>query len=115
MINLTPEILEAAYKLLCETPPFKSWKLPDSDEVEFMVNKSTTRRGDHIFSNDTHSIGISTALIGSLNELLVTMAHEMCHMKHEIDAPNDPAHHGSRFKSYADKVCRAHNFDRRAF
>jgi hypothetical protein len=114
-LSLTPSILEAAYTLLQSTPPFHRWKLPLGDDVEFHVTRSSAHRGDYVYSNDTHIIRVSNCLIGSLHELLTTMAHEMCHMRQTIEAPEDKAHHGWRFHRYATIVCRIHGFDRKAF
>jgi hypothetical protein len=108
-------MMEAAYTLLLSTPPFSGWRLPLADDVEFHVTKSVDDRGDYFFENDTHIIRLSACLIGSLHELLTTMAHEICHMRQELAAPDDPEHHGARFQKYADRVCHVHGFDRKAF
>ena len=114
-LHVTPPMLEAAYTLLQSTPPFSGWKLPLADDVEFHVIRSPTIRGEYDTAGDVHIIRISSAVIGTLQELLSTMAHEICHMRQQIVAPDDKSHHGARFQKYADSVCKMHCFDRKAF
>ena len=114
-LHLTPEMLEAAYELLRTTPPFKRWRLPPAEEVEFHVTKHLDLRGDCVDAGHAHVIRISGNCHGSLQKLLETMAHEMCHVRQAINDPDDRAHHGSVFKKYAAQVCRVHGFDPKAF
>jgi len=114
-MHLTPGIMEAAYSLLRETPPFARWRLPEADEVGFVVTRDRLVKGDYGCENGSHVIRLSSAVIGSLGELLITMAHEMCHLRQQLVAPKDAAHHGTRFRQYAEAVCRVHGFDRKAF
>jgi len=114
-MDLTPEILERTYDLLRATKPFKRWKLPPGDEVEFHVTKHTDIHGDCVDAGHAHVIRISSTFHGSLPPLLVTMAHEMCHVRQHIIAPQDRAEHGALFKKLARQVCKHHGFDLKAF
>jgi hypothetical protein len=109
-LNLTPAMLEAAYELLRTTPPFRNWKLPDTDDVEFHVTKFG-HAADCGFDGTQFVIRVSATKHGTLAALLETMAHEMCHMRY----PNDRAHHGYLFKRLAVRVCRHHGFDIKGF
>ena len=104
-------MLEAAYELLRTSPPFNRWKLPEADEVAFHVTGHRDRRGDHCVQGSEHIIRISAPLHSTLRHVLETVAHEMCHMRQFVTAPQDQALHGWRFKVYAKAVCRIHRFD----
>ena len=106
-LHLTPEILVQAYELLRATPPFKRWKLPHADEVEFRVTQSKDHSGSYQYAGK-HIIRISALHHKQLPPLIVTLAHEMCHMHQHLTAPTDTAHHGWRFKKYAALACRHH-------
>jgi len=114
-LHVTKPMLAASYALLQTSKPFSGWRLPPQDEVRFTVSESKDRRGEYVCDGADHHIYISAKLVGSFHELLTTMAHEMCHLRQEIAHPNDKAHHGARFHKYADQVCKAHGFDRKAF
>jgi SprT-like family len=109
-LHLTPAMLEAAYELLRVTPPFRNWKLPEADDIEFHVTKFP-HRADCGWDGTEFTIRVSLTSHDTLKELLETMAHEMCHMRY----PNDRAHHGYLFKRLAAQVCRHHGFNREEF
>lgn len=115
-LHITPAMMEASYELLRTTPPFRGWKLPAADEVEFKVISSESRSADYFRKADgTHCIRANQKWIGSLNGLVATMAHEMCHMHHNIECPSNQAWHGKWFQSAARQVCRYHHFDPKSF
>ena len=110
-LSLTPDILVATYELLLTTPPFRSWKLPPSDEIEFHITRSVK----HFGTCDGKSITISDRKHGTLSNLLVTVAHEMVHLREFQTGARSDIQHGAEFNKLADRVCRIHNFDRSAF
>lgn len=116
-LHSTPEMLEAAYELLRATPPFKRWKLPASDDVEFHVTRIPGCYG-YLHCNvttKTYIIKISHEHIPHVTKMLATMAHEMCHMRQHLLEPNRPVAHGPKFKRLAAQVCRHHGFDAATF
>lgn len=110
MIHLTPQILEQAYELLRATPPFRGWKLPPADDVEFVVSRAKDRFADWSMSPGGHVYRISHRNITHMDTLLRIMAHEMCHAR-----DFSRSEHGASFHRLADQVCKAHGFDRGAF
>src|SRR5690349_18038866 len=46
-LRLTPDIIEGAYEFLRMTPPFRGWRLPPADEVEFVVSRHKRYLGYH--------------------------------------------------------------------
>ncbi len=106
-LPITPELLEATYDFLRQTPPFKSWRLPPGDEVKFGVMRKVDTRGDHEHRNGQHMIRVSSANTGCTDALLRVMAHEMVH----VGCPRERAMHGVAFLKRARAVCRYHGFD----
>lgn len=106
-MHLTPEILEAEYNFLRVCPPFRRWRMPDSDEVCFRIIRSHQCSGRyHLNAKHGHVIEINALWVATPGKLQKTMAHEMIHLHLQIDCPTDQAHHGYRFEAKAKQVCR---------
>lgn len=118
-ILVTPELCRMAYRLLCETAPFDQWNMPDSSDVIFTVNKSKTVSGFYKeWSNGENEIGMSSRSIGTINNLIWVMAHEMTHLFQRVSKPRTDTRgveHNRAFRMLSDVVCAAHHFDRRMF
>ena len=115
-LPLTPEALEAAYNYLRTCAPFKGWKLPEAEEVEFHVTRHKDQEGDWEFKNGRHSVRISQHTIGHTDSLMQAMAHEMVHMFQYITKSETPnAVHNWRFNKLAGVVCRVHGWDAKKF
>jgi hypothetical protein len=116
-LRLTPEMLAAAYDFLRASPPFRGWRLPHPDEIEFHVAATRDRRGHYCRGEGTlHRIAISAATVGHTETLMRTMAHEIIHLyqrERRTETPN--AEHNSEFLRLARFVCLHHGFDPRAF
>lgn len=119
-LHVTPALIEAAYELLRITPPFRGWKLPHADDVQFVVlPKNSTFVGAYHGDDEKpswHRISIAAKV--TTYDLLSTVAHEMVHMKLGVDyydKRRQPADHGKTFNRMADQVCRWHQFDRGVF
>jgi hypothetical protein len=109
--HLTPEVLRSTYDLLVLTRPFRGWKMPSSSEVIFRVLKTEQMSGDwSLDKKGRHVIRVSKARHHTLHNVIMTVAHEMCHMKDDTKA-----HHGWKFRRLAASVCRHHGFDRGQF
>lgn len=118
-LRLTPEIIEGAYEFLRRTPPFKAWRLPHADDVEFVVSRHQAHLGYHRGIRrklHSHEIGISEACVGHTATLLRTMAHEMIHQHQQRTRTETPnTEHNAEFKRLARIVCRRHGWDEREF
>ena len=112
-LRLTPDMLAAAYDFLRTTAPFARWRLPESDEVGFVVVRDPRMFADFGMENGIPVIRVSEAKNGFTATLLSTMAHEICHLRQEMIG--DRSHHGAKFKRMAAQVCRAHGFDLKTF
>lgn len=116
MLHLTPDMLDATYELLRLTPPFKSWRLPPADELEFRATNMKGQDQAYCHHDGTrHVIAIATNRHRTLASLTATMGHEMVHLHLDLAYPRDRAHHGRRFQRCADMVCRIHSLDRGQF
>lgn len=115
MLQLTPEMLEAVYELLRTTPPFRGWKLPHSDEIEFRVTHDLDLRGWCQCTRPPR-IGISNRVNGHVETLIRSMAHEMVHLYEGLNLiARDDVEHSTKWKSLAKQVCRHHGFDEKLF
>ena len=114
-MTLTAEMLAAAYDYLCFTSPFDKW-MPPSDEVKFLVIKSTDRYAHYQMIDDVHHIAVSTRFVDRHMTLLSTMAHEMIHLHIRSSGIRQRNAHGRAFQRLADEVCSHHpEFDRLNF
>ena len=112
-LPLDPAMLEAAYEYLRATPPFRRWKLPPGEQIEFHVIASRALRGRCVGRGQAHSIAISAGTIGHTDSLMMAMAHEMIHVRDNLAGVR--AHHGASFARGAAQVCRFHGFDPKLF
>jgi hypothetical protein len=112
-LPLTPEILAASYGFLRATPPFCRWKLPPADVVEFRVIRNRKIHGDHSLYEGRHRIRISEGAVAHTDTLVLSMAHEMIHVK--LDSEGVKSEHGSDFHRLAKLVCKYHGFDPKMF
>ena len=109
-MNITPDIIAAAYSYLRVTPPFKSWKLPVADEVEFGVTKHHDREADHstYLGTGEHIIRVSAYHIKTSLGLLEAVAHEMVHA-HQWRVRKETTH-SAWFNKTNARVARLHGW-----
>ena len=107
-MHVGPDMVEAAYSFLLTTPPFRGWRLPPADDVEFCIMRTNAFYADYIFINGRHRIRISHTICRTVSTLIVAVAHEMVHVKTGMA-------HGAKFKRAADTVCKQLGFDRGTF
>lgn len=112
MIALHPDHLAAVYDCLRVFPPFKRWKLPPADEVQFSVTRARDRVGSYCaLGNGKHRITASSEKVGHTDTLMRLVAHEMIHMHQEIAGTATSAQHGAEFQRLAALVAKYHGFD----
>lgn len=113
--HTTPDMMEQSYCLLLTCLPFRNWKMPHPDDMEFNVSLHRDRRAHHCAYKDgvRHEITISAHEVDSLHRLNETMAHEMIHIYE--DKQGVRAHHGPSFQRRAKTVCRRNRFDPETF
>lgn len=116
MLHITPELVEAGYEMLRLSPPFNRWALPHVDEVVIHATpiKGTGNRGcqgEHWFDGKQHHIRINPKRHHTLASMLMTLAHEMIHMRESMLAIRSDVFHGKDFQRMARQVCKCHGFD----
>ena len=108
-------MLAAAYEFIRTSQPFKGWKLPEADAVQFTVNAHKYWFGSHQGGPTCH-ITISEATVGHTSTLIRVMAHEMIHAYQYLnDLESRSTHHNADFRRRAAIVSREHGFDEKAF
>jgi SprT-like family len=116
-LRLTPEMLAGAYDFLRISSPFRGWRLPEADDVEFEVIRARDRLGHYCKGlGAPHRIAISASNVGHTETLIRTIAHEMIHLhqrERRSETPN--TEHNAEFQRLARLVCLYHGFDPRAF
>jgi len=115
-LHMTPELLEQTYILCAETPPIKGWNIPDPDEIIFKV-LSTKERLGHFragVNGGLHEIAVSNSNVGTLDMLIRTMLHEICHLE-DFRRTGCGTNHGRGFTSLAKEVCKHHSLAVKGF
>lgn len=110
-MHVTPEAIEASYRLLCTTLPFRRWKMPHPDKLAFRVMTTRERLGHfvaYVGYDEIGEIAVSTK-VKTLHLLNEVVAHEMVHEYQERLGHKDG--HGRHFKRLAGVVCRRHGWD----
>jgi hypothetical protein len=97
------------------TPPYKAWRLPESDDLGFYVLKTPRIHGDCGYHEGRIFIRLSVALVGCTQNLIATMAHEMIHAEQWRRKDKSPSGHNAFFNHAADRACAWHGFDRKTF
>jgi hypothetical protein len=118
-LPLTPDTIAAAYEYLRSLPPCLRWNLPEPEDVVFKVSYRTGEFGRYQKVGDKHVISMSIVAIGHTETLMRYLAHEMIHLHLEITGMEsrngNPNTHNAAFRKFADRVCKIHGFDPKAF
>ena len=119
MLPLTPDMVAALYECLRQFPPFKRWKLPPADEIEFRVNNQRDSMGGYTryCRSADHIVIVSALTIGHFATLACVVSHEMVHLKQAIDKtePKRAGGHNTEFRRLSKQVCEIHGWDYKAF
>lgn len=113
-LYITPESVAALYDALRQFSPFRSWNLPESDEVEFHVTRERKVYGTYHYG-EAHAITVSESVVGHWSTLSETVAHEMIHLHQSIRGTQTRSEHNTEFRRLAAQVCEAFGFDERCF
>lgn len=102
--HLTPDVLEKMYECLRAQLPFRRWRLPPAEEVEFRANGRKDVMGEHR-GGDPHVITVSVHNNTTFVTAMMTLAHEMAHQAEDI--AGKPIGHGAGFKRRVKAVAKA--------
>lgn len=114
----TPDDVAHLYEFFRGSRPFKSWRLPESDEVRFNIIEKF--REGHIaeyqcYVDGSHRISIAFPKHANMITLAESVAHEMIHLALEIEGHDTRVSHDREFKKRAKQVCKVHGFDEGTF
>ena len=113
-LALDTDILEGAYNYLRATPPYKHWKLPESDTIAFHV--CATKYMGYYTRDAVHHIALSARRIGHTNTVMHIMGHEMIHLHQGVAKTETPnTEHNAEFDRLAKLACRIHGWDWKEF
>jgi len=114
---VTPQRLASLYDFFRACPPFNRWRLPESDEVEFVTSPRRDLQGEcAVFPDGTNVITISTALNGHFDNVASILAHEMIHLGQRIRKMETAnTMHNADFTKQAKLACRRFGWDYKAF
>lgn len=118
MLPLRPEHCAAVYDALRAFPPFSRWSLPESDEIEFVVNLDPKVYGacEYYSQSGQTTIKVSAANVGHWNTLGMYIAHEMIHLyQYRRKSARHDVEHDAAFKRMAKAICGRFGWDARAF
>jgi hypothetical protein len=111
-LPITPERLAAVYTMLRAFPPFNRWSLPKAEEVKFHIAKTDKWHAAWWIDGNTHHIEASAKKHSHLQSLVVSMAHEMLHVRQRVaKTETKGAEHNAEFKKLASSVCKRFGFD----
>lgn len=115
-LHVTPQLMELSYELLRATPPFRGWRLPHADNVQFVVTGNAVTAGycRSTYNRDfpgqwVHEIGMSSKMVKRTHNVLEVMAHEMVH--EYCDRRGVKGHHGAEFQKRCGQVAKYHGFN----
>lgn len=108
---LHPSHLAIMYECLRKLPPFKEWKLPDADEIEFRT-PAIIDFGEFRAPN---VITVSSARHANFDTIMQTLAHEMLHLHQHLTGTENRYQHNAEFKRLAKRVTKNFGWDSKAF
>ena len=93
------------------------WGLPEADAIRFEVIANRRVFGEYNYdcAKGLHIIRISQLRHTQLQTILMTMAHEMIHLREQQQGRRWDVQHGRAFCRMAAQVCKIHGFDLGAF
>ena len=115
MVAVAKTAVMATYEDLQKSFPFRSWKLPPAEKIEFKIECLHKWHGYAECNGfDNTIIGIDRRLLKDPPLLKMVMAHEMIHVSTDLEGDMKGAHN-ARFKRKARIVCKEHQWDFETF
>jgi hypothetical protein len=109
-LKLAARHVRAAYGFYRALPPFNRWRLPPASKIRFGTYSSGREYGRYEYDG-RHHIKVSRRNVRHFHALAVTMAHEIIHLKQQLDGSDDKSQHNREFVRLAKLVCRVLGFD----
>lgn len=112
-IPVTAETVRAVYVCLLNFPPFNRWSLPAPDKLTFDAVPYTSEWGE--YHPEKKRLRVSMAKVSTFDNLVLAVAHEMCHVKEDVSGRWAKKHDNAYFKRLAGQVCKHFLFDKANF
>lgn len=106
--------MEAVYELIRILPPFKGYKLPPADDIEFRVFDRDHTRDWAVYEAFPRRISVNNAKHGQLNPLIGSIMHECLHL-HQCLNRGGEVGHDEWFNRTAKRICRLYGYDTKTF
>lgn len=118
MFRVTAARVRDAYGYLRSLPPFNKWDLPAPGALEFRLSRDVSQHG--AFEQDgKRAIIVNPETHVTLDALLITVAHEMVHLRQAVlgrlNTATQAKAHNAEFQRWAKSVCVAMGWDPQRF
>lgn len=115
-LPITPQRLAAIYEMLRTWPPFNRWKLPPASSLRFHVSRARGHDAQWWISGNKHHIETSERRHYHLLTLIISMAHEMIHVRQlEARTETPGVEHNAEFRRISRRLCRRYGWDEGQF
>ena len=110
------DFIHGLYGAFLKAPPFNKLMMPDPEEVFIYITEDKTIHGAMHKGRGHYQIHISKATCEHLNNVIMTLLHEMVHLHFSYRGFSDTyATHDVKFKRLANRICNIYKFDRGTF
>jgi len=116
MFKVTDSAIRDAYLYLRSLPPFTRWNLPPAGDCTFGLLVGASHHAEYV-KDGKHLILVNADTHITLTDMLMSVAHEMCHQRQEIlgRLPLVKDSHNAEFRRMAKQVCSAMGWDLQKF
>lgn len=109
----TVDVVRQTYELLLFVPVIKTWKLPGSNKIKFVVRADKDCYGWYEPNPDT--IGVSTAKCSHIDTIIKTVGHEMIHLYLYKKHSKQWGDHEGIFKVLAERIANVLGYEPKDF
>ena len=113
-MRLSARHIRAAYEMFRALPPYSSWRLPPANKIRFSTYSNGREYGRYEYDG-RHYIKVSRKNVRHFHGLAVTMAHEIIHLKQQLDGTDNGSQHNREYVRLARHVCKVLGFDAKGF
>jgi hypothetical protein len=110
------EFIHALYCAFLKAPPFNQLLMPEPEEVYCYITDDKTIHGGMAKDRHYYQIHISKATCEHLNNVIMTLLHEMVHVHFLYRGDKVTyATHDLKFRRLANRICKIYKFDKGSF
>jgi len=110
------EFIHALYCAFLKSPPFNQLLMPEPEEVYVFIIDDKKIHGGMAKDRHYYQIHISKATCEHLNNVIMTLLHEMVHIHFLFRGDKDSyKKHDLKFKRLGNRICKIYKFDKGTF